>query len=61
MKAYPEELLKLALEMVSNALYQWIRKIFSTMVFIHSDLRNRLGVPKVQKLTFGMRYSHDIE
>ena len=36
-------------------------RLFPTMGFIHSHFRNRLGVPKVEKLTFVMRYLNDIE
>ena len=59
MKAYPEELLKLALEVLCLVPKDY--KDFSTMGFIHSDFRNRLGVQKVEKLTFVMRYLNDNE
>ena len=59
MKACPQELLKLALEMVCLVPVDY--EDFSTMGFVHSDFRNMLGVHKVEKLTFVMRYLNDIE
>ena len=53
---YPESLLDLSLEMLvlvpSSA---GLERVFSTMGFIHTDLRNRLGTEKVHKLAFCMR------
>ena len=61
MKAYPGELLKLALEMVCLMPRTGGLDRFSTMGFFHSDFGNRLGVQNVEKLTFVMRYLNDIE
>ena len=62
MKAYSEELLKLALEMLCLLpSTSELKRFSSTMGFIHSDLHNRLGVQKVEKQTFVMRYLNDIE
>ena len=51
MKAYPEKILKLALEMV----------YLVPVNYTHFDLRKWLGVQKVGKFTFVMRYLNDIE
>ena len=57
---FAKELLDLALKLIalipSSA---GLERAFSTMGFIHSDLRNKLGPEKVGKLAFCMRLLKD--
>ena len=55
-----KELTELALTLVSIApTSAGLERVFSSMGFVHSDLRNRLSTDKVGKLAFCLRVLND--